>query len=312
MFTRITLLTLAAIIKNKCSMKQVQFYLLVALGLVAASCSIKEDRLECQAPVSVQVNDFAISQTGLDTKATQAVADYSAVKALTLAFYDSGGTEVYKASQLRDSMGEGETFGNFSLSLPMDSYTMVVLGYGLKEGEPAITLTSPTSASFGEHPARETFAHTQTVNITNTSAVDISATLNRIVSKLQVASNDVRPDGATSVRMSFSAGSKDFNPTTGLSLSNSGFSNAVGITSNVGASSLSNSYLFLNADEQTLDVTIDVLDSDGNVLYTHPLQDIPFKRNRTTKLSGTLYANPAISGSFRFETDWLSDENLSF
>ena len=293
-------------------MKQVQFYLLVALGLVAASCSIKEDRLECQAPVSVQINDFAISQTGLDTKVTQAVADYSAVKALTLAFYDSGGKEVYKATQLRDSMGEGETFGNFSLSLHMDSYTMVVLGYGLKEGEPAITLTSPTSATFGDYPARETFATTQAVNITSTSAVNLSATLSRIMSKLQVASSDVRTTNASSVKVTFSKGGKGFNPTTGLATSNTGFSNVVSINTGVGEASQSSSYLFLATDEQTMDITIETLDADGNTLFSKTVQDVPFQRNRITILTGTLYTNSSIGSSFQMNTTWIATYNGNF
>lgn len=293
-------------------MKQVQFYLLVALGLVAASCSIKEDRIQCTVPVTVHVNDFAISQTGLDTKATQAVADYSAVKALTLAFYDSGGTEVYKATQLRDSMGEGETFGNFSLSLPMDSYTMVVLGYGLKEGEPAITLTSPTTATFGDYPARETFATTQAVNITSTSAVNLSATLSRIMSKLQVASSDVRTTNASSVKVTFSKGGKGFNPTTGLATSNTGFSNVVSINTGVGEASQSSSYLFLATDEQTMDITIETLDADGNTLFSKTVQDVPFQRNRITILTGTLYTNSSIGSSFQMNTTWIATYNGNF
>ena len=38
-------------------------------------------------------------------------------------------------------------FGQFSLSLPLGTYTMVVLGHGLSNGEPAITLTSLAIAS---------------------------------------------------------------------------------------------------------------------------------------------------------------------
>lgn len=288
--------------------KKITFF--AALALMAASCN--KTQTQTQVPVHVHVNDFAISTDQFpDTKAETA-ASYTGVKAITLAFYKSDGTEQYKVTQLRSDNTTYTTFGEFTLSLPMGSYTMVVLGYGLNTGEPAITLTSPTSATFGDYPARETFAATQAVNITNTSAVDISATLSRIMSKLQVASSDVRTTNAASVKMTFSKGGKAFNPTTGLATSNTGFSNAVSLSTDVGETSQSSSYLFLATDEQTMDVTIETLDADNNVLFSKTVQDVPFKRNRITKLSGTLYTNSSVSGSFQLNTTWIDTHNVNF
>ena len=233
------------------------------------------------------------------------------MKSLTLAFYN-GGTEAYKTTQTRGTLDEGETFGEFSLSLPVDSYTMVVIGHGLNTGEPAITLTSPTSATFGESPVRETFVTTQAVNITNTNAVDVSATLSRVVSKLQVQSSDTRTDPAHSVRVTFAAGGKSFNPTTGLATVNTGFSNAVNISTAVGATSLSNSYLFLATDDQTMDVTIETVDEDGNVVFSKLVEDVPFKRNRVTRLTGSMYTNNSVNGAFQVESDWLDEYNGTF
>ena len=40
--------------------------------LLAASCSIKEDRIQCLAPVTVAVSTFSVSQEGIPlTKAAQ-------------------------------------------------------------------------------------------------------------------------------------------------------------------------------------------------------------------------------------------------
>ena len=285
--------------------------ILATLGLVAASCHVKEERVLCTAPVSVHVNDFSVSMEDFPTKAGQNAANYEDMKVLTLAFY-ADETEVFKQSQTRGALEEDETFGEFSLSLPMGSYTMVVIGHGKKNSEPAITLTGPDSATFGEHPARETFICTKSVTINNTAAVDISATLNRIVSKLQVASSDVMRNPAYSVRMTFSEGGKSFNPTSGLATDNSGFSNAVDISTAVGVASLSNSYLFLATDEQTMDVTIETLDADGNVLFSKTVEDVPFKRNRVTKLTGAMYTNESVGSSFLLETDWLTDYEDNF
>ena len=293
------------------------------MALVVAGCtseSVNEvinnnEQQTTLVPVTVSVGGFSVSQEDFPaearTRAAADVADYSGVKALTLAFYN-GETETYKQVQLRGSLAEGETFGQFALSLPMGSYTMVIVGHGINEGEPAVTLTSPTTATFGDKPARETFVTTQTVNINSTAAVDISATLNRVISRLQVASSDVRTEGAQSVRMTLAAGGKSFNPTTGLATDNSGFSNAVNISTAVGAASLSNTYLFLASDEQTMNVTIEMLDADGNVLFSKFVENVPFKRNRITRLTGAMYTNTGIGGSFKVETDWLDQYNMGF
>lgn len=259
----------------------------------------------------VNVNDFSISQEEMGAKTATDVADYSGVKAITLAFYTSTGNEHYKVTQMRADATTYSTFGEFDLSLPMGSYTMVVLGYGLNEGEPAITLTSPTSATFGDYPARETFVATQAVNITSTDAVILSATLNRIVSKLKIHSTDGCTENAVNVRTTLSAGGKAFNPSTGLATSNTGFINVLPIQSTVGNPTNSITYLFLATDEQTVNVTIDVLDAGGNSISHKEVSDVPFKRNRMTVLTGTLYSSGG-NGSFQVETEWLTDAEVNF
>ena len=151
------------------------------------------------------------------------------------------------------------------------------------------------------------------VNITNTSAVDISATLNRIIAKLQVHSSDGRTANANSVRMTFAAGGKSFNPTTGLATVNTGFAITAPISTAVGAVTNSGTYVYLETDEQTMDVTIETLDSEGNAIFSKTVQNVPFKRNRRTVLTGAMYTNDAVSASsFQLNTDWLTDYPVNF
>ena len=293
-------------------------FFIAGLVLLFAACSTESENMvnnaqmeETVAPVKVHVTGFSVSQEELPTtRAVQDVADYNGVKAVTLAFY-SGSTEVLKHEQVKGALEEGETFGEFECSLPMGSYTMVVIARGLGDGD-VFTLTSPTEAAYTSDHSRETFAYTQVVNITNTSAVDISATLNRIVARLGVVSTDGRTANATNVRMTFSAGSKSFNPTTGLATSNTGFSNTVPTNLAVGDITKSVTYLFLATDEQNLNVTIETLDSEGNTLFSKTVENVPFKRNRATILTGAMYTNDALSGAFQLNTDWLSEYNGNF
>lgn len=297
--------------------------------MIAASCSNEsvndvENAVEnIRVPVTVNVSGFSVSQeefsdgttrNGSVRGTTRAAADpatYDGVKALTLAFYAGDGTEAYKHEQVKGSLEEGETFGQFSLSLPMGSYTMVVLAYG-KNGDDDLVLTSSTEAAYTGSHTRETFATTQAVNINSTNSVNLSATLNRIIAKLQVVSTDGRAANATNVRMSFAAGGKSFNPTTGLATIDTGFVNTVGISASAGSTSSAISYLFLATDEQTMDVTIETLDEDGAVLFSKTVDSVPFKRNRVTKLTGAMYTNSSVSGGFQIETAWEDQYDGTF
>lgn len=283
-----------------------------AVALLAASCSNENGELETETlvPVTVQVNDFSVTLDESDTRAEDDVANYSGVKAITLAFYTSGGEEVYKVTQQKSDNTTYTTFGQFKLNLYKGSYTMVVLGYGQGEGD-VFTLTSPTEAAYTGAHARETFSATQAVNITSTNAVNLSATLNRIVSKLVVQSTDSRSEDASNIQVTFAKGGKSFNPTTGLALSDEGLTNTVSISAAVGSSSTSASYLFLAFDEESMDIIIDVLDNQGTSISHKVVNNVPFKRNRSTKLTGPIYS-ASTTATFKVETAWETETTVPF
>lgn len=298
--------------------------------LLAASCSSENEmsvndaqveNAEVLAPVTVRVSDFSMSVEDIGgevtrsgglgtTRAAQDAADYTNVKFLTLAFYASDGTLAYRDDQVRSDASTYDTFGEFEFELPIGSYTMEVFGYG---GDNLLTLTSMTEATFGENKVMETFCFTDDVVISNTGTpVDLSATLDRVISRLTVQSTDGRPAGAASLRTTFSAAGKGFNPLTGLATTDTGFSNTVAFTKALGETAGSINNLFLATDEQTVDVTIEVLDADENVLFTKVVEDVPLKRNRATKLTGALFSDGSVATAFQLETGWISDYNVNF
>ena len=285
--------------------------ILAGIALLFSACtsdSFDDSRL--LAPVRVHVTGFSVSQQDIPATRATSVTGYNDINAITVAFYKGDGTEVEKITQLRSDGSNYTTFGEFECSLPMGSYTMVALAYYTNDNS-VLTLTGPTEASFNVR-ARETFSATQAVNISNTSAVDISATLSRIISMLTVVSTDGKAADVTNVRMTFSAGGKDFNPTTGLAITNTGLVNTVGNSASVGSVSTSSTALFLATDEQDIDVTIETLDAQGNTLFSKTIENVPFKRNRLTKLTGAMYTNEALSGTFQVNTDWLDEEDVDF
>jgi hypothetical protein len=292
-----------------------KFNLMAGVILLAASCSgdceLNEKEVRESATVSVFVRDFSMSMEDFvpsGTRGSQSVAEYSGVKALTLAFY-SGDTEVFKTTQLRDDGSTYTTFGEFSCSLPMGSYTMVVLGYG---SESPITLTSPTSAAFTADKGRETFVATQSVNITSTGAVTLTAALERVVTKLKLLSTDIMPTDVAKVNISLAKGGLSFNPTTGFATVNTGHTNEITPTTGFGQATAFNTYFFLASDEQEINVTVNVLDAEEHSLFTKVVENVPFKRNRQTVLRGKLFSAGVGASGFTIETDWLDDHTVDF
>jgi hypothetical protein len=107
----------------------------------------------------------------------------------------------YSATQLRADASTYETFGEFDLLLPIGSYTMEVLGYA---NEQAATCNSVTEWVFTPDKVRETFACSQTVTKSNTSTpVDVSATLNRVVARLEIFTTDPVPEAVKCLNSSY-------------------------------------------------------------------------------------------------------------
>ena len=293
-------------------------FFMAAAALLTISCtneSVNEvanaqEEQNVQVPVRVHVSGFSVSQEDFPLTRATALADYSDVKAVTLAFY-KGTTEVYKTTQIMGGLAPGETFGEFSTSLSMGSYTMVVIGRAYNNGD-VLDLTSPTSASYTSEHVRETFTATQEVNVSSNTPLDLTAVLNRIVAKVFVVSTDNRTADVANIRATFSAGGKSFSPTTGLATVNTGFSNTVVGNGTNGTTSEANNYIFLATDEQTVDVTIETLDADGAVLFSKTVNDVPLKRNRTTTLTGAMFSADATAGSFTLNSDWLTGNNMDF
>ena len=296
--------------------------------MLAASCSNESETIvENQnekgfVPVTVQVSDFSMSQEDFSggttsnsenaarTRTATSVADYSGVKAITLAFYNSDGTtQAYSTTQLKADNTTYTTFGNFSLSLPVGSYKMIVLGYG---SDYPVVFNSMTDVTSGEEKNREMFCNTQDVIISNAAANDLSATLSRVNSRLHVISTDLRPADATVVRITFAAGGKNFNPLTGLATSNTGYVCRIMASTSLTEVVKSRADIFLTDDEQTMDVTIETLDDNDNVLFSKTVSDVPFKRNRITTLTGAMYSPGSASASFTVETDWLEEHTINF
>lgn len=304
-------------------MKKLFISTAILLSIVACTNDSESTVVENQteqgyAPVTVRVSDFSIateeiSSGGSLTRGAETLDSYFAGGAITLAFYNAVGTEVYKTTQVKGD-GTYTTFGEFTANLQVGHYTMVAVARAHYDGD-AFTLTSPTEAAYTSMRPRETFSKVQTVTVTSASPLDLSVTLNRINSWLKIISTDGRPASIKKIRTTFEKGGKSFNPTTGWATTDTGFSQTNNPSTATGATIEINVVPFVAcADdaEEKMTITIEALDNDDNVLGTKVVNNVPFKRNRQTILRGNVFTAEPTTSSFKIETAWLSDYTMDF
>lgn len=297
-------------------MVKVFYYVAAMLLLAATSCSSDSENSvvtpQTSVPVTVRVDGFTQSLedfSGSSRRAAVPVTSYDNVKAITLAFYDANGVEQCKMEQLRDDNTTYTTFGEFSCSLPIGSYTLVAIARGLQPND-VFSLNSPSEAVYGGL-TRETFAGTQAVVISSTSAQNQNISLNRVCARLIIETSDVRPAGIAKIRTTYGQGSKTFSPTTGFATDNNGFVIVNTPNAAVGSTITFGSYAFLTGNTQTMDITIETLDANDEVVFSQVVHDVPFKRNRVTRLQGALFST-SVASAIQVETAWENEEVVNF
>ena len=298
---------------------RIKSIMLAGIILLAQSCSQKaaeeNNQDEVKTPVRVHVSDFSFSNENFPDAQTRAGDDpnnYTAVKAIDIAIFAAGNKQVYAATQIKDDATTYTTFGEFECSLSVGTYTMVAVARNRSDGD-KFTITSPTQAAYTSERARETFCCTQSITVTGTAPVDISPVMNRVMAQFQLLSTDQAPSAATTLRTTYGAGSKSFNPTTGLATDDNGFSvtNRV-VPDDDDGTIFVYSIVFLAANEETMPVTVEALDANQSVLISKTLPKVHFKRNQITKATGAVFTPGTSNFSFLLNTDWLPDENITF
>ncbi len=293
---------------------RIQSIVLAGLLLLLVSCGKEVDnQMERSIPVRVHVSDFSFSNEDFPAAATRAESSpvsYASIRAIDVAIF-SGNTRVYAATQLKGDASTYTTFGEFECRLPIGTYTMVAVARNRSDGD-EFTITSPTQAAYTTERARETFCNTQTIQVDGTTPVDVSPVMNRVMAMFWLTSTDAVPADVSKIRTTYTAGSKSFNPTTGLATDDDGFvvTNSAKPDKN-GVLDIF-SIVFLAADQETMDLTIDVLDANNTVLLTKHLKDVHFRRNQITKATGAVFTPDPTTLTFTLNTTWLPDEHYNF
>ena len=272
----------------------------MALG----ACADKDPEIVGKRAITIRVSDFAMSFEGGQAKTSAA----EATDRITVAVFNAAGNSVFSETQQRADSAAYDTYGVFDLTLNDGVYTLVAVGYRTLG---TLSITSPTTASFtGGIP--DCYVGTQTLTVGPGNNGTIAMTLNRPVARFSVCDTlNPFPASVYILETRFSSGSSGFNPTTGFAISNTGYTRSMYTSSITYVHPNFNYHIFLNAESQSMDVTITCRDSEGHVNYQKTIPSVPLRRNYATRAVGPLFGTSAAT-SFTFNTTFAGDTSIAF
>ena len=197
--------------------------LLIVFVVFACEKAITPDEnAEGVADGNLHVSVFEIEKTPfasftrganyISTRASEAAS--AVVTHLNFAIYDLSGTRLKQVNQTSDAAN----FGKASFQLSAGDYTLVVVGHS-SNGNP--TMTSPAKIQFTNTQGfTDTFLYCCDVTIGEEN-VDLSVSLDRIVSLCRFVVTDDFPADVKKMRFYYTGGSGAFDATTGLGCVNS-------------------------------------------------------------------------------------------
>lgn len=161
----------------------------------------------------------------------------------------------------------------------------------------------------------DTFWTETTVTVADGKTTDaVNVTLNRTAARLRVTVTDRIPEGTASLTVHTSQWPTGVDITSGQAHGTDDYTSTATIPSSyigtTGTLSMS-VYGMSDTDEWTTDVTVTAKNSSGTSLGTVTVSDVPLKRNRVTRLSGSLFSGNR-SFSVSLNDTWLDERVLTW
>lgn len=226
---------------------------------------------------------FVPTTADTQTRGTVSIGDYFGRLAVQL--FDADGNKVF--SQSKTQTRDDDDFGTLNVGLKAGTYTVVAVGHS-SPVTPTIKSTELVqfTAKDGVRNS-DTFCHYGTVTIDEDGGYH-ELKMNRVTAMVTFDFTDAdMPAGFQQLKIEYTGGSANFNPTTSEGCTKSRQSEMRG-----NSATLYHVFTFpyLSA-ECKLKVTLNALDTDGSVLTTKTLSDVPVTRNRITRCTGPLFGD---------------------
>ena len=267
--------------------------------------------LSCEPPTTFDgLVTLRFQTTNRDfTRAT--MADY--FSKLNVMVFDAQGNRVF--DKVKTQTSTDSELGTMPLKLSDGTYTVVAVGHSSKN---SATIKSPEvvqfTASNGEK-LTDTFCACQQITVPMDSSTGYIIDMYRAVAMVQFHFTDsLMPDGFERVKIDYTGGSANFNPTT-----------LEGITKSTQSElRLSNDLNLYQAftfpylsDTGVLKMTVSALANDDSVIRSRQFNEVPVTRNRITTFTGPFFENGdgkfTQSGfGFLIHADWDGEDIYEF
>ena len=266
--------------------------------MVLASCEKAIDPLEIQQH---QTNNSSESeQTVNGKKFTFTVkGDFStAWKPVTRGYLSADGKDMtdlwvldYKDGQLvqqiHQSDNTAEDFGKPSMTLAYGCHHVYFVA---SRGTLPVLNTEAGTLTWSS--VRDTFWKDYEVTVVSTSNGNRAVTLDRVVTKINLAFTDAISADAATINFTPETWYYGLNYKTGEpTAATVSQTNVMNVPSGyAGRTDVSISYFGISpSTEWVTDVTVNSMDADGNIIGQGVMEDVPLKRNRVTEYSGPLF-----------------------
>lgn len=281
-------------------------YLIAAIAFVSCEKSVLP---ETAASKNGNVTlTFLLTNSDPTTRAT--LTQY--ITKLNVQLFDADGNKVF--STVRTQTKDDDDFGTMQMELSAGTYTVVAVGHSSAK---SATIKSPEvvqfTASEGEK-LTDTFCHCSTITV-HGEQQDFSLPMYRATAMVQLhLTDDEFPPTLWYVTADYTGGSANFNPSTLEGITKSSQSERR-ITNDLHLHQYF-TFPYMSASG-TLKMTVTATTSDGTVLATKHLNNVPVYRNRITTYSGHLFDDSpgeyTVSDfSFLIHADWEGEEHYTF
>ena len=261
-----------------------KFLFLSAFAALLIGCKGQNEPAQVQA-VQFTISTFEQSSQLLHApKAT--ILDDDEGTDLTDLFVFDGTTQLVHQTSTDEDFGTvvlNLTHGNHDLSFVLTRSTGITYEDGV--------------LTFGA--VRSTFGKLLTLNVSaSTSAQDL--TLDRISGQLRLTINDAFPTTAAEIEFVVNPRYSQLNVTNLQAVNGASWNQRVSCTSKQGQSGVQYTFNHICpslTSETTADVTLNIYNAGGSVIYSVTIDDVRMAANTKTLLSGNLFTAPSASVS---------------
>ena len=270
-----------------------KLFFLCALAALLIGCKGQNDPEQVQS-VQFKVSTFTQTTEQMNAPRKAPILDDEGGYALTDLFVFDGTT------QLAHQTNDDANFGTVTLNLTHGNHNLSFIltrSSGITVSEGVMTFTS----------VRSTFGKLLALNVTaSTGAQDL--TLDRISGQLQLTINDAFPTTANEIEFVVNPRYSQLNVTNLQGVNGDEWSQKVSCAAKQGQTGVQYTFNHICpslTDEYTADVTINIYNASGSVIYTVTIDDVRFASNTKTLLSGKLFTVP--DATIGVNTTWESD-----